>query len=54
MSVVINSFCSNLSPLSAVSSAGPMDSVASFSVWMVGVMVILAGPVLGLAVFCVL
>ena len=31
-----------------------MDSVASFSFWVVGVMVMLAGPVLGYAVFCVL
>ena len=31
-----------------------MDSVASFSFWVVGVMVMLAGQVLGSAVFCVL
>ena len=57
MSVVINSRkSSNLSPLSGVSRAGPMDSVASFSFWVVGVgvMVMLAGQVLGSAVFCVL
>ena len=36
----------------SVARAGPMDSVASFSFWVVGVM--LAGQVLGLAVFCVL
>ena len=30
-----------------------MDSVAFFSFWVVGVMVMLAGQVLGLAVFCV-
>ena len=51
-------FCSNLSPLSVVSRAGPMDSVASFSFWVVGVgvgvKVMLAGQVLGSAVFCVL
>ena len=41
------------SPLSAVSRAGPIDSVASFSFWVVGVMVMLAGQVLGSAVFCV-
>ena len=29
-----------------------MDSVASFSFWVVGVMAMLAGSVLGLAVFC--
>ena len=31
-----------------------MDSVASFSFWVVGAMVMLAGQVLGSAVFCVL
>ena len=40
--------------LSVVSRAGPMESVASFSFWVVGVMVMLAGQVLGLAVFCML
>ena len=44
------------SPLPAVSRAGPMDSVYSFSFWVVGVgvMVMLAGQELGFAVFCVL
>ena len=47
-------FCSSLSPLSALSRAGFMDYVASFFFWVVGVMVMLAGQMLGLAVFCVL